>query len=253
MSNESIKTPSTSNSFLNILLNYVRTKIRAKFSGSCLKQNAPLYNHGTIVNIYIFYEISKNYNISSYPTLQNCLFGAVNLTKHAGIDQYKYSGYGIGFDKKGEFSFGSNGFGRNVIIFRAHMSSSVDANNKTKNILVLGKDLVQGLDNTTIYAEKMYSINFTENNKKFCLRLQYNAENSYSFVNGTEIYKFKAKNSEVVTTSLCPGNISKDFFVDNMKKTGLNGYVYNFSVDYDAIAVADILDICKYLMKNNGI
>ena len=123
---------------------------------------------------------------------------------------------------------------------------------KKKNILVLGKDLVQGLDNTTIYAEKMYSINFTENNKKFCLRLQYNGENSYSFVNSTEIYKFKAKDSEVVTTSLCLGNISKDLFVDNMKKTGLNGYVYNFSVDYDAIAVADILDIYKYLMKKNG-
>ena len=121
-----------------------------------------------------------------------------------------------------------------------------------KNILVLGKDLVQGLDNTTIHAEKMYSINFTENNKKFCLRLQYNRENSYSFVNSTEIYKFKAKDSEVVTTSLCLGNISKDLFVDNMKKTGLNGYVYNFSVDYDAIAVADILDIYKYLMKKNG-
>ena len=60
------------------------------------------------------------------------MFGAVNLTKHADIDQYKYSGYGIGFDKKGEFSFGSNGFGRNVIIFGAHMSSSVDANNKKK-------------------------------------------------------------------------------------------------------------------------
>ena len=166
LSNESIKTPSTSNNFLNPLLNYVGTKIRVKFSGSCLKQNAALYNHGTIVNIYIVYEISKNYNISSYPTLENCLFGAVNLTTHADIDQYKYSGYGIGFDRKGECSFGSNGFGKNAIIFEVDMSSSVHANNKTKNVLVLGKDFVQGLDNTTIYAEKVYSINFTENNKK---------------------------------------------------------------------------------------
>ena len=76
----------------------------------------------------------KNYNISSYPTLENCLFGAVSLTKHIDIDQYKYSGYGIGFDRKGEFSFGSNGFGRNVIIFGADMSSSVHVNNRTKNI-----------------------------------------------------------------------------------------------------------------------
>ena len=137
-----------------LIFYYVGTKIRVKFSGSCLKQNAALYNHGTIVNFV--YEISKNYGIGSYPTLENCLFGAVNLTKHADIDQCKYSGYGIRFDRKGELSFGSNGFGRNVIILGGSMSSSVHANNKTKNILVLGKDFVQGLDNTTIYAEKMY-------------------------------------------------------------------------------------------------
>ena len=77
--------------------------------------------------------------------------------------------------------------------------------------------------------------------------------NSYLFVNGTEIYKFKAKNSEIVTTPLCLGNVSKDFSVDNMEKAGLNGYVYDFSVDYDVIAVDDILDIHKYLMKKNDI
>ena len=71
----------------------------------------------------------------------------------------------------------------------------------------------------------MYSINFTENDKKFCLSLHYNGANSYLLFNGTDIYKFKAKDSEIVATSLCLGNISKDFSVDNMKKTGLNGYV----------------------------
>ena len=79
--------------------------------------------------------------------------------------------------------------------------------------------------NTTIYAEKMYSINFTENIKRFCLSLHYNGANSYLFVNGTEIHKFKAKNSEIVTTPLSLGNISKDFSVDNVKKAGLNGYI----------------------------
>ena len=69
------------------------------------------------------------------------------------------------------------------------------------------------------------------------------------FVNGTEVYKFKAKYSEIIATPLCLGNISKDFSVDNMKKTGLNGYVYDFSVDYDSIAVDNILDIHKYLME----
>ena len=110
LSNESIKTPSKFNNFLNPLLDHVNTKIRVKFSGRCLNQDKATHNHGTIVNIYIVYEISKNCNISSYPTSENCLFGAVTLTKHVDIYQYKYSGYGIGFDRKGEFSFGSNGF-----------------------------------------------------------------------------------------------------------------------------------------------
>ena len=78
LSNESIKTPSISNNFFNPLLDYVSTKIRVKFSGSCLKQDKATHNHGAIVNIYIVYEISKNYNISSYPALENCLFGAVS-------------------------------------------------------------------------------------------------------------------------------------------------------------------------------
>ena len=76
-----------------------------------------------------------------------------------------------------------------------------------------------------------------------------NGGNSYLFVNGTKIYKFKAKNSKIVAVPLCLGNISKDWSVDNMKKTGLHGYVYDFSVDYDATEVDDILDIRKYLMK----
>ena len=70
---------------------YYGTKARAKFSGNCLKQDKDIYNNGTIINIYIVHELSKNYNISSYPTLENCLFGAVSLTKHVDIDQYKYS------------------------------------------------------------------------------------------------------------------------------------------------------------------
>ena len=105
----------------------------------------------------------------------------------------------------------------------------------------------------TITAEKMYSINFTVTRKKFCLSLHYNGANSYLFVNGTEIIKFKAKDSEIVATPLCLGNIMKEFSEDNKRKTGLNGYVYDFSVDYDAIAVADILKIHKYLMKKNEI
>ena len=123
LSDERINSITTSNYSITPELSHYGTKVRVKFSGSCLKQGKTTYNHEAIVNIYIVYEISKNYNNSNYPTLENCLFGAVNFTIHADIDQYKYSGYGIGFDRKGEFSFG-NGFGRNCIIFGVYMSSS---------------------------------------------------------------------------------------------------------------------------------
>ena len=99
----------------------------------------------------------------------------------------------------------------------------------------------------------MYSINFTLTKKKFCLSLHYNGANSYLFVNDIEIYKFKAKDSEIVAKPLCLGKVSKDWSTDHMKKTGFNGYVYDFSGDYDAADVNDIKDIHKYLMKKNNI
>ena len=71
-------------------------------------------------------------------------------------------------------------------------------------------------------------------------------------MDGTEIYRFKAKDSEIVAAPLCPANISKEWSTDNMKKTELNGYVYDFSVDYDATDVDDTVDIHKYLMKKNN-
>ena len=83
--------------------------------------------------------------------------------------------------------------------------------------------------------------------------MHYNGANTCLFVNGTEIYKFKAKDSEIVASPICLENISKDWLVDNMKRTGLNGYVYDFSVDYDAADVDDIKDIQRYLMKRNAI
>ena len=124
--------------------------------------------------------------------------------------------------------------------------------NKKKDIIVLGKGPTQGLEHT-LTTEKIYLINFSEKNKKFFLSLHHNGANNYLLVNGREIYKFKAKDSEIVASPLCLGNISKDRLVDNMKKAGLNGYVYDFSVDYDAADVDDIKDIHKYLMMKNDI
>ena len=99
----------------------------------------------------------------------------------------------------------------------------------------------------------MYLITFTEKNKTFCLSLHYNGANSYLFANGTEIHKFEAKGSKIVASLLFLGNISKDWPTDNMKKAGFNGYLYNFSVDYDATDNDDIKDIHNYLMKKNNI
>ena len=90
-------------------------------------------------------------------------------------------------------------------------------------------------------------------NAKFCLSLHYNGANSYLFVNGTEIIKFKARDSEIIPFSLCLGKISKDWTNDNMKKTEFNGYIFHFSTDYKVIATSNILDIHKYLMKKNKI
>ena len=95
----------------------------------------------------------------------------------------------------------------------------------------------------------MYLINFTKEKTKFCLSLHYNGANSYLFVNGTKIIKFKAKDSEINPYELCLGNISEDWSVDNMKKTSLKGFLYDFSVDYDVIEVSDILNIHKYLIE----
>ena len=85
---------------LNTTLDFVVTKARVKFNGDCLKQEKIIFSPGKTVNIYIVYEIERSVNISSYPTLENVLFGAVELTKHVDVDRYKYSGYGIGFDRK---------------------------------------------------------------------------------------------------------------------------------------------------------
>ena len=209
ISDESIKPPATIKNILNPLLEY-GNKSKLKFDGSCLKQNKITYNHEKIVNLYIVFEIRKSYIISDYPTLENCLFGAVSLTKNADVDKCKYSGYGIGFDRYGFFSHPCGGTGGNVMIFGVDMSLSTQINNRKEDILILCKRPTQGLEHTSS-AEKMYSVNFTEHNKKSCLSLDYNGANSYLLVNGTEIHKFKEKVCEIVATLLCLGNISKDW------------------------------------------
>ena len=128
------------------------------------------------------------------------MFGAVKITKNANILHYKYEGYGICFDGESYFSFGNRIDAKKVIIFGV----------KTQNIYVLRKDFVQGINNTTIYAEKIYKTNFTEQCKKFILSLHYNGDNSYLFVNGSQELKFKSSVNYLDRIFLCVGNISSD-------------------------------------------
>ena len=169
LSAESIKTPTTSDNSLTPALSYYGTKTRVKFTGSCLKQSKISYTHGKVVNIYIVYELGASSSSDSDPTLKNCLFGAVTLTKIADIDIYGYFGCGIRFDRRSSFAFSGTGVDQNVLYFGVDMSSSAHTDNKKKYVLVLGKGPTQGLEHT-LTAEKMYSINFTLTKEKFCFK-----------------------------------------------------------------------------------
>ena len=148
LSAETIKPPTTSDNSLTPIESCYGTKRRVKFTGTCLKQPKISYTQGKVVNIYIVYELGASSSHNNDPTLKNCLFGAVTLTKNADIDKYGYSGYGIGFDRRSSFSFPGGGFGQNIIIFGVDMSFSAHIDNKKKDILVLGKGPTQGLEHT---------------------------------------------------------------------------------------------------------
>ena len=233
------------NSLTPTLNYYDDFKATVKFTGSCLQQPKISHTPKKVVNIYIIHELGASGCNINDPTLKN-FFTKLSLTKNADIDKYRYSGYGIGFDRKSSFSFPSGRFGQNVLILGVDMKSSAHIDNKKKDILVLRKGPTQGLEHT-LTTEKMYWIIllWQERNSIWGCIIKVN---SYLFVNGTETYKFKAKDSEIVASPLCLGNISKDCSTDNMKKK-INVYVYDFSVDYDATGVDDIKDIHKYLMK----
>ena len=162
LSNENIDPPTTS---LSPLIDYVGNKIRVKFTGSCLKQLKKLtYTYGKVVNIYNVYELAAYTSNDNDPTLKNCLFGAVTLTKNVDIDKNGYSCYVTRFDRRSNFSFPGDGFGQNVLIVSVDMSSYIHVDNKKKDILVLGKGPIQGLEHT-LSVEKIYSISFTVTKK----------------------------------------------------------------------------------------
>ena len=150
LSAESIKPPTTSDNSLNPELSYIYYNIRVRFTGSCLKQSKITYAHKKSVNIYTVYKL--------------------------GASSSQIDDYGIGFDRRGSFSFPGGGYGQNALIFEADMSSSPYIDNNKKDILVLGFGPTQGFEHT-LTAAKMYSVNFTVTKKTFCLSLHYNGAN----------------------------------------------------------------------------
>ena len=121
----------------------------------------------------------------------------MKITKSTDSSKNNYTGYGLCFDEGGEFGHTGN-FNRTinakiVIIFGVDMSSSIHATNRANNIYVMGKDFIQGSNDTTIYAEELFHNNFTEFGVKFVLSLHYNGDNSYLFANSRQELKFKAK------------------------------------------------------------
>ena len=194
------------------------------------------------------------------------MFGAIDAARPNNTkdpDNFVYSGWGIDFDRNGTFGHPEGGTARNVIILGVDMSGSVHASNKTQDFLVLGTCLIQLIENTTIYAEKTYSPNFSAENKIFVLNLHYNGDNSFLFVNGQKMTQFKAKDSVfnnarvltlgALTVLVYPSGANNCLSPKNVNETKLHGIVYDFSLDYNPISNENILKIYNYLMKKNGL
>ena len=183
-------------------------RMHVYLSGNYFKQNKVIIpNNDNVINIYCVYEMQPiaSSRDSSF-TIQNALFAAMQITKNA-TDNSKnnYKGYGICFDERSQFGHtitedgrAHTTNGRNVLIFGVDMSFSVHATNRTNSIYVMGDGLPQGIHDTTLYVEKNYWRNFTVPGKKFIIRLDYNGDESYFFVNGRQELKFKAKTDQLV-------------------------------------------------------
>ena len=189
-----------------------------------------------VLNVYIVYDLDAWPKIPLRNfTLKNCLFGATNIVKNSDKEKYVYSGYGVAFDGKCEWSFG-NYYAKNVIIFCVDNSLSSHTDNLKNNFLILGEGATFGINGSFGAPEKKFSINFSKANTTFCLSLHYNADNNYLFVNGKEIFKFKAHNkNDNFPTQFCHGSTSNGFSATESREVTLNGNDCDFSVDYNSI------------------
>ena len=174
--------------------NLVHGWVILKFNNSILEQKifSSLYSN-FILNLYIVYELNNwPRNPTNNFTLKNCLCGTVKLTKNKNKSKFTCNGERIAFDGKGYWSF-DNDYDRNVAIFGVDNSSSSHIDNPKNNLSVSCKGRSEGINSCVGSEGKKININFSEANTKFCLSLHYNGDESYLYVNQTEIYKFKGK------------------------------------------------------------
>ena len=235
-------------------------RMHVHLSGNHFQQNKVIIpNNNNAINIYCVYKLDPIASSRDTTfTIQNALFGAMEITKHTDTSKYNHKGYDICFDEGGTFSHRiteggrtHTTLGRNVIIFGADMSFSAHATNRANNIYVMGDGLIQGINDTTIYN---YHRNFTDPGRKYVLSLHYNGDNSYLFVNGRQELKFKAKTDQLVKEKLCIGNLSDQWTASESEKAGLYGSIYDFVVDYEQIVgVKIIYDMHWYLMTKHNI
>ena len=243
-------------------------KIYVYLQGSHFQQNNVLTSNNdhvinnNVINIYIVYKLDPIASSRDTTfTIKNALFEAMQITKNADTSKCDYKGYRTCFDERSEFghTITEGGFAhttdaRNVLIFGADMSFSIHATNRANHIYVMGDGLTQGIHNTTLFAEKNFYRNFTDPGKKFMLSLHYNGDDSYLFVNGRQELKFKCKTDQLVKEKLCIGNLSDQWTTRESEKTGLNGKIYEFVVDYEQIVgVKAIYDMHRYLMTKHNI
>ena len=195
-----------------------------------------------IVNVYIVYDLDAWPKIPlRIFTIKNRFFCATSIVQNSDKEKYVYIGYGIAFDRKGEQSF-DNDTARNIVICGVDNSSSSQADNLKNNFLV--KQVLLVLMEALVHQKKKFSISFSKANTRFCLSLHYNADNSYLFGNGKEIFKFKADNKNVnFQTQFCLGSISNGFNGTESKEESLR------SISIDEF---DILNIHNYLITKNN-
>ena len=233
-------------------------------SGNYFKQNKVVIpNNNNVINIYCVYELQPiGASRDTSFTIQNALFGAMQITKDpTNNSKNNYKGYGLCFDERSNFSHTITQDGRqrtsngkNVLIFGVDMSFSIQATNRANHIYCFGEGLTQGINDTTIYAEKNYWRNFTEHGENFVLRLHYNGDDSYLFVNSRQELKFKTKNDQLIKEKLCIGNLSDQWTASESEKTGLYGNIYDFAVDYEAIiGGGPIYDMRRFLMTKRNV